>query len=157
MQTSLYLEDFIVVTKCDSEIKDNYFNKNEENIKVIKEIDNILETENTNKYTNLEKEHTKLLQEHNKIKDDLSKEKEAHYCLKKRHTDLLKMMSELLKIKQAINEDDNLEEIRTKITQVIYNEVRRHSIFPFTSIMSTLRVHSRAEADKKKSLLNLTL
>ena len=152
MQTSLYLEDFIVVTKCDSEIKDNYFIKNEKENEIDEKQNKLIEEHNK-----LIEEHNKLLEEHSTLKENLLKEKEAHYSLKKRHTDLLKMMSELLKIKQAINEDENLEEIRTKITQVIYNEVRRHSIFPFTSIMSTLRVHSRAEAGKNKPLSNLTL
>jgi hypothetical protein len=57
--------------------------------------------------------------------------------LEKRHGELLKLMNELLKIKPSNHVDglDNLGEIRQRITQILYNEVRRHTVFSFTPIL----------------------
>lgn len=59
--------------------------------------------------------------------------------LEKRHGDLLKLMNELLKIKPSNHLDclDNLEEVRQRITQILYNEVRRHTVFSFTPILGS--------------------
>jgi hypothetical protein len=59
--------------------------------------------------------------------------------LEKRHGDLLKLMNELLKIKPSNHVDglENLEEIRQRITQILYNELRRHTVFSFTPILGS--------------------
>lgn len=59
--------------------------------------------------------------------------------LEKRHGELLKLMNELLKIKPSNHIDclDNLDEIRKLITQILYNEVRRHTVFSFTPILGS--------------------
>jgi hypothetical protein len=59
--------------------------------------------------------------------------------LEKRHGELLKLMNELLKIKPSNHVDglDNLDEIRQRITQILYNEVRRHTVFSFTPILGS--------------------
>ena len=131
MDKSFHLDDFIVITNTVSEIKDNYF---------IKEINEPLEIEEQIKILT-----EKLVQKdsiidslENAIKkhgDDSKKIIDEHNKLKKRHTDLLKMMNELLKIKSSPIELDNLEEIRDKIIITLYNELRRHTVLPFTSMI----------------------
>jgi hypothetical protein len=80
-------------------------------------------------YLGLEKKHKKLLQDYEK--------------LEKRHIELLKLMNELLKIKPSSRLDslDNLDEIRQKITQILYNEMRRHTIFSFSSILTSYSIY----------------
>jgi hypothetical protein len=67
-----------------------------------------------------------------KLEDDYDK-------LERRHSDLLKLMNELLKIKPSNHLDglENLDEIRQRITQILYNEVRRHTVFSFTPILGS--------------------
>jgi hypothetical protein len=79
-------------------------------------------------------------------------EKKTHFDLKRRYADVIKTMCEVLKIKQAIHDDENLEQIRTKVTQLVYHELRLHSAIPFSSIMGTLRVHTRADGDKASNI-----
>jgi predicted nucleic acid-binding Zn-ribbon protein len=64
---------------------------------------------------------------------------EEHQNLEKRHGDLLKLMNEILKIKPSSRVDsiENLEEVRQRITQILYNEIRRHTVFSFTPILSS--------------------
>ena len=59
--------------------------------------------------------------------------------LEKRHGELLKLMNELLKIKPSNHVEglDNLDEIRQRITQILYREVRRHTVFSFTPILGS--------------------
>ena len=61
------------------------------------------------------------------------------------YSDLLKMMNELLKIKPADNEIDNLDEIRDKIIKTLYNELRRHTVLPFTSMIGNYTHSSNKE------------
>jgi len=67
------------------------------------------------------------------------------------------MMCDIFKLKKATNDDENLEQIRIKVTQLVYHELRLHSAIPFSSIMGTLRVHTRAENDKQTEPANRIL
>ena len=80
-------------------------------------------------YLELEKKHKKLLNDYEK--------------LEKRHIELLKLMNELLKIKPSVRLDniDNLDEIRQKITQILYNEMRRHTVFSFSPILTSYSIY----------------
>ncbi len=69
------------------------------------------------------------------LENKIKKLEEQYDKLEKRHSSLLKLMNELLKIKSTDNDLDNLDEIRMKITQILYNEVRRHTSFPFSTIL----------------------
>ena len=140
MEKSIHLDDFIVITDNISEVQDNYF----------------LQEKNTNlsKIQNLEKQLTELsevLEKKNTVINhleiNLTKQRDDHNKLKKRHTELLKMMNELLKIKPADNEIDNLDEIRDKIIKTLYNELRRHTVLPFTSMIGNY-THSSNEEQK---------
>lgn len=138
MEKSIHLDDFIVITDNISEVQDNYF----------------LQEKNTNlsKIQNLEKQLTELsevLEKKNTVINhleiNLTKQRDDHNKLKKRHTELLKMMNELLKIKPADNEIDNLDEIRDKIIKTLYNELRRHTVLPFTSMIGNYTHSSNKE------------
>lgn len=138
MEKSIHLDDFIVITDNISEVQDNYF----------------LQEKNTNlsKIQNLEKQITELsevLEKKNTVINhleiNLTKQRDDHNKLKKRHTELLKMMNELLKIKPADNEIDNLDEIRDKIIKTLYNELRRHTVLPFTSMIGNYTHSSNKE------------
>lgn len=138
MDKSFHLDDFVVITDTISEVQDNYFikEKNEriETDKKIKIITEELEKKN-NIIDSLEKLNTKQRDDHNK--------------LKKRHTELLKMMNELLKIKTNVDEIDNLDEIRDKIIVTLYNELRRHTVLPFSAMIGN---YTRAtSSDKPKN------
>jgi hypothetical protein len=138
MDKSFHLDDFVVITDTISEVQDNYFikEKNEriETDKKVKILIEELEKKN-NIIDSLEKFNTKQRDEHNK--------------LKKRHTELLKMMNELLKIKTNVDEIDNLDEIRDKIIVTLYNELRRHTVLPFSAMIGN---YSRsAPSDKPKN------
>lgn len=80
-------------------------------------------------YLELEKKHKKLLNDYEK--------------LEKRHLEVLKLMNELLKIKPSVRLDnlDNLDEIRQKITQILYNEMRRHTVFSFSPILTSYSIY----------------
>jgi len=67
---------------------------------------------------------------------------EDYEKLERRHGDLLKLMNELLKIKPSNHLDglENLDEIRQRITQILYNEVRRHTVFSFTPILGSYNI-----------------
>lgn len=88
--------------------------------------------------------HLESLNEHIVELEKRNKKLENDYeKLEKRHGELLKLMNELLKIKPT-NHDvnhlaslDNLEDIRQRITQILYNEVRRHTVFSFTPILGS--------------------
>ncbi len=77
-------------------------------------------------YLELEKTHKKLLNDYEK--------------LEKRHLEVLKLMNELLKIKPSVRLD-NLDEIRQKITQILYNEMRRHTVFSFSPILTSYSIY----------------
>lgn len=88
---------------------------------------------NKEKHLDLLNNHIEELEKRNKkLENDYDK-------LEKRHGELLKLMNELLKIKPSNHVDclDNLEEIRQRITQILYNEVRRHTVFSFTPILGS--------------------
>lgn len=88
--------------------------------------------------------HLEYLNEHIEELGRRNKKLENDYeKLERRHGELLKLMNELLKIKPS-NHDvnhlaslDNLEDIRQRITQILYNEVRRHTVFSFTPILGS--------------------
>jgi Rad3-related DNA helicase len=102
---------------------ENHIHLEEESFVVV-----TVEEEHEN-HLDLEKKHKKLLQEYEK--------------LEKRHVELLKLMNELLKIKPSSRLDnlDNLDEIRQRITQILYNEMRRHTIFSFSPILTSYSVY----------------
>jgi hypothetical protein len=79
--------------------------------------------------------------------------------LEKRHGDLLKLMNELLKIKPSNHLDglDNLEEIRQRITQILYNEVRRHTVFSFTPILGSYNYYPIIKANSIQDISNNNL
>jgi len=135
MDKSFHLDDFVVITDTISEVQDNYFIKEKnERIETDKKIKILIE-ELEKKIDSLEKLNTKQRDEHNK--------------LKKRHTELLKMMNELLKIKTNVDEIDNLDEIRDKIIVTLYNELRRHTVLPFSAMIGN---YTRAtSSDKPKN------
>lgn len=135
MDKSFHLDDFVVITDTISEVQDNYFIKEKnERIETDKKI-KIITEELEKKIDSLEKLNTKQRDEHNK--------------LKKRHTELLKMMNELLKIKTNVDEIDNLDEIRDKIIVTLYNELRRHTVLPFSAMIGN---YTRAtSSDKPKN------
>ena len=68
---------------------------------------------------------------------------EEHQNLEKRHGDLLKLMNEILKIKPSsrIDRIENLEEVRQRITQILYNEIRRHTVFSFSPILNSYSIY----------------
>jgi DNA-directed RNA polymerase beta subunit len=138
MDKSFHLDDFVVITDTISEVQDNYFIKEKnERIETDKKIKILTEelVKKNNIIDSLEKLNTKQRDEHNK--------------LKKRHTELLKMMNELLKIKTNVDEIDNLDEIRDKIIVTLYNELRRHTVLPFSAMIGN---YSRsASSDKPKN------
>jgi hypothetical protein len=76
------------------------------------------------------------LDEIEELRGRYKKLNDIHTKLEQRHRELLKLMNELLKIKSEDNDIVNLDEIRCKITKVLYNEIRRHTSFPFTPILS---------------------
>jgi uncharacterized protein YjgD (DUF1641 family) len=80
-------------------------------------------------YLELEQRYKKLLNDYDK--------------LEKRHSELLKLMNELLKIKRSSRLDnlENLDEIRQKITQILYNEMRRHTVFSFSPILTSYSIY----------------
>ena len=80
-------------------------------------------------YLGLEKKHKRLIHDYEK--------------LEKRHVELLKLMNELLKIKPSSRLDnlENLDEIRQRITQILYNEMRRHTVFSFSPILSSYSIY----------------
>jgi DNA repair exonuclease SbcCD ATPase subunit len=135
MEKSIHLDDFIVITDSISELHDNYFlkeknsnlSKIEKLEKQIKELSELLEKKNS------------FI---NNLETTLAKQKDDHHKLKKRHTELLRMMNELLKIKPSDNEVDNLDEIRDKIIKTLYNELRRHTVIPFTAMIGNY-THSK--------------
>lgn len=148
MEKSILVDDFVVI------MNDNYFikkNQSEDQTR-IKELEKKIEQIELEKLKlekdNLEKENKQLKEELIKEKEDLLKEKQLHFDLKRRYADVIKMMCEIFKIKKATGDDENLEQIRIKVTQLVYHELRLHSAIPFSSIMGTLRVHTRAENDK---------
>lgn len=51
--------------------------------------------------------------------------------LEKRHNDLLKLIGELLKLPK----NNSLEDIHQHVFQIFYNEIRRHSLVPFSSVL----------------------
>lgn len=132
MEKSIHLDDFIVITDSISEVQDNYF---------IKEKNNTLAK--LEKLEKQNKELTELLEKQNK---ELQRQREDYSKLKKRHTELLKMMNELLKIKPSQDEVDNLDEIRDKIIKTLYNELRRHTVLPFTAMIGNY-THSFKQPD----------
>lgn len=79
-------------------------------------------------------DHEKTIQELKNKNKKLQDEKDK---LEKRHVELLKLMNELLKINPSTSDIDNLDDIRKTITQILYNEVRRHTIFPFSTLLGT--------------------
>jgi hypothetical protein len=86
-----------------------------------------------------------------KIEDDYEK-------LERRHGDLLKLMNELLKIKPSNHVDclENLDEIRQRITQILYNEVRRHTVFSFTPILGSYTIKYQQTAGTVEPALDAT-
>ena len=84
--------------------------------------------ENKEEHIDYEKIIQELKHKNKKIQDEKDK-------LEKRHVELLKLMNELLKINPSTTELDNLDDIRKTITQILYNEVRRHTIFPFSTLL----------------------
>jgi uncharacterized protein YhaN len=138
MDKSFHLDDFVVITDTVSELQDNYFIKERnEQIETDKKVKILIEELEKKDHIidSLEKLNTKQRDEHNK--------------LKKRHTELLKMMNELLKIKTNVDELDNLDEIRDKIIVTLYNELRRHTVLPFSAMIGN---YSRAaSSDKPKN------
>ena len=75
-----------------------------------------------------EKTINELKHKNKKLQDEKDK-------LEKRHVELLKLMNELLKINPSTSELENLDNIRTTVTQILYNEVRRHTLFPFSTLL----------------------
>ncbi len=87
--------------------------------------------------------HLESLNNHIEELEKRNKKLENDYeKLEKRHGDLLKLMNELLKIKPSNNDVglENLEDIRQRITQILYNEVRRHTVFSFTPILGSYNI-----------------
>jgi predicted nuclease with TOPRIM domain len=146
MDKSIHLDDFIIISSTCSEVQDNYFIKEKnERLELEKQIKNLKEE--------LEKKNDiidSLEVIIAKQKDDSIKVRDEHNKLKKRHTELLKMMNELLKIKTNVDELDNLDEIRDKIIVTLYNELRRHTVLPFTAMIGN---YNRTPSfDKPKNL-----
>lgn len=142
MEKSIHLDDFIVITDTISDVQDNYFLKEKNS--------NLLKIEKLEKQI---KELSEVLEKKNNvishIECTLAKQREDYNKLKKRHTELLRMMNELLKIKPSDNEVDNLDEIRDKIIKTLYNELRRHTVIPFTSMIGNY-THSCKEPPEPK-------
>jgi len=141
MDKSFHLDDFVVITDTISEVQDNYF---------IKEKNERLETDKKIKIL------TEELVKKNNIIDSLekltTKQRDEHNKLKKRHTELLKMMNELLKIKTNVDEIDNLDEIRDKIIVTLYNELRRHTVLPFSAMIGNYTRAASSDKPKKPDL-----
>ena len=151
MDKSIHLDDFIVISSTFSKVQDNYF------IKEKNEPNEVLEIEKQIKFLKEELEKkdniiNSLEVVISKQRDDSKKLTEGHHNLKKRHTELLKMMNELLKIKTNVDEIDNLDEIRDKIIVTLYNELRRHTVLPFTSIIGNYTRTSKSEKTKNLDL-----
>jgi hypothetical protein len=79
-------------------------------------------------------DHEKIIQELKNKNKKLQDEKDK---LEKRHIELLKLMNELLKINPSTSDLENLDNIRYTVTQILYNEVRRHTLFPFSTLLGT--------------------
>lgn len=79
-------------------------------------------------------DYEKTIQELKSKNKKLQDEKDK---LEKRHVELLKLMNELLKINPSTSELENLDDIRKTVTQILYNEVRRHTLFPFSTLLGT--------------------
>jgi hypothetical protein len=79
-------------------------------------------------------DHEKTIQELKNKNKKLQEEKDK---LEKRHIELLKLMNELLKINPSTSDLENLHNIRYTVTQILYNEVRRHTLFPFSTLLGT--------------------
>ena len=77
-----------------------------------------------------EKTIQELKHKNKKLQDEKDK-------LEKRHVELLKLMNELLKINPSTSDIDNLDDIRKTVTQILYNEVRRHTLFPFSTLLGS--------------------
>jgi hypothetical protein len=123
LENSIHLEDsFVIVHDNREEIIDKHIERLNERI---------VEVEKRNK----------------KLQND-------YETLEKRHGDLLKLMNEILKIKPSHHVDslDNLEEIRQRITQILYNEVRRHTVFSFTPILGSYTTKCQSGTEKPNSL-----
>jgi chromosome segregation ATPase len=82
-----------------------------------------------------------LKHKYKKLQDEKDK-------LDKRHTELLKLMNELLKINPSNSDIDNLDDIRYTITQILYNEVRRHTVFPFSTLLGNSMGFNRRDLTK---------
>ena len=117
--------------------------------------------------------HLESLNEHIVELEKRNKKLENDYGkLEKRHGELLKLMNEILKIKPSNHIDGldtikcqqtfgtaepelgstpkgvalngNLEEIRKRITQILYNEVRRQTVFSFTPILGSYTINCQS-------------
>jgi chromosome segregation ATPase len=148
MEKSIHLDDFIVISSSCSEVQDNYFIKEKnERLELEKQIKTL--KEELGKKNDIIDSLEVIIA---KQKDDSVKVREEHNKLKKRHTELLKMMNELLKIKTNIDELDNLDEIRDKIIVTLYNELRRHTVLPFTAMIGN---YNRTPSSIKPKNLDL--
>ena len=148
MDKSIHLDDFIIISSTFSEVQDNYF---------IKEKNERLEIEKQIKFLKEELEKKDNIINSLEIviakqRDDSVKVRDDHNKLKKRHTELLKMMNELLKIKTNVDEINNLDEIRDKIIATLYNELRRHTVLPFTAMIGN---YNRTPSSDKPKILDL--
>jgi predicted nuclease with TOPRIM domain len=147
MDKSIHLDDFIVISSTFSEVQDNYFIKEKnEQLEIEKQIKNL--KEELEKKDNIINSLEIVI---SKQRDDSKKLTEDHQKLKKRHTELLKMMNELLKIKTNVDEKDNLDEIRDKIIATLYNELRRHTVLPFTVMIGNY--NRTSSSDKTKNIV----
>ena len=63
--------------------------------------------------------------------------------LEKRHNELLKLMGDLLKLPK----NNSLEDIHNHIFQIYYNEIRRHAIIPFSTILGNYPTHKHVIED----------
>jgi len=146
MDKSIHLDDFIVISNTVSEVQDNYFIKEKnERLQIEKQI-KFLKEELENKDNIINSLEIVIA----KQRDDSVKVRDDHNKLKKRHTELLKMMNELLKIKTNVDEKENLDEIRDKIIATLYNELRRHTVLPFTAMIGNY--NRTPSSDKAKNL-----
>lgn len=148
MDKSIHLDDFIIISNTCSEVQDNYFIKEKnERLEIEKQVKFL--KEELEKKDNIINSLEVII---SKQKDDSIKVSDEHNKLKKRHTELLKMMNELLKIKTNVDELDNLDEIRDKIIVTLYNELRRHTVLPFTAMIGN---YNRTPSSVKPKNLDL--
>jgi predicted RNase H-like nuclease (RuvC/YqgF family) len=124
--------DGIITDSC---IHDNYFGNSQDNTnKLFKSIE-VYKRE----ISELKQKNYELIQKNEHIESRL--------------TEILRMLNELLKINNdsQVNLDRNIDELRLKITSILYREIRMKHIFPFSGFISGSGGLSEIHSKSKKT------